>query len=311
MPLRIEFAKLSGSGNDFICLDGSDGRFDGLLASGGRVGHFARTLCRRRLGVGADGVIFGLGSADAAADIACRFFEPDGSEAEFCGNGTACLARWAIANGWLAADGFRIHTQAGVVMGQEAEGGYIREWVPVPTQVEADVALGLEGERQRCDFAVTGVPHAVVYVDDVAAVDVARLGPAIRHHERFQPRGVNVNFTQVLGEGEIAVRTFEFGVEDETLACGSGSATAAVLSALRFGWPTGPAGQAQPVRVHVRSGDVIRVYVELDAGGAPARVCLETVVRFLYRGAVEPALATLALGQEAGCMERHGSRSIP
>jgi len=294
MDHPIEFEKLSGCGNDFVCIDNRDGRFDPLLASPERVGHFAQALCRRRLGVGADGVIFALPCPRTAqADIACRFFEVDGSEAEFCGNGTACFARWAIDGGAVDADSFRVHTHAGVVWGQQADGDYIHECVPVPTQVQADVEFALDGQPQRCDFAITGVPHAVVYVDDVEAVDVLRLGPAIRHHQRFAPRGTNVNFVQVLADGDIALRTFEFGVEDETLACGSGSATAATLSARRFGWPSGDL-----VQVRVRSGNTIRAYPEFGPDGQPSKVCIETVVRPVYRATLAPTLAAQALGEE-------------
>lgn len=292
----IAFAKLSGAGNDHICIDGRDGGFDALLGSAERVGRFARALCHRGLGVGADGVIFALATDRPDAHLAARFFEPDGSAAELCGNGTACFTRWALDRAWVRGRVVRIATPAGPARGEAADGRYVRVCIPTPRDIQAGVELEAHGTPCRCDFAVTGVPHAVVYVDDVERVDMARLAPAIRHHERFQPRGVNVNYTQVLGEGHLAVRTFEFGVEDETYACGTGCSTAAFLAARRYGWPSTYFDMTRPVLVEVRSGDTLRAYFATDGRGAPVDACLETVVRSLYYGTLHPRLAARALG---------------
>ena len=297
MSRPIEFAKLSGSGNDHICIDNRDGRFDALLGAPERVGRFARVLCRRGLGVGADGLIFACRCDDPVlGDVAARFFEPDGSPAELCGNGTACLARWVLDDGWVCGETVRIVWPAGVVRGHRADGRYVRVCIPEPTSIETDVELVADGTPCRCDVALTGVPHAVLYVDRVESVDMAGLAPAIRGHERFGPRGVNVNFAQVLGEGHLAVRTFEFGVEAETLACGTGSATAALLAARRFGWPEPYLTMARPIRVEVRGGDTLRVFIRLGDDGTPEHVCLETVVRLAYTGTLGAGLAAEALG---------------
>jgi diaminopimelate epimerase len=298
MGESIEFEKLSGSGNDFICIDNRDGRFDALVGSAERIGHFARTVLRRRLGVGADGLLFAETCPPGTeADLCVRFFEPDGTEAELCGNGTACFAGWAMANGWVEGDLIAIDTPSGVVWGKRLEGGYVRACIPLPRDMQTDVTFELDGRAWWGDFAVTGVPHLVVYVDDVETVDMAHLGPAIRRHERFGPRGVNVNFTQVVGEGRLAVRTFEFGVEDETLACGTGSSTAAAMAALRFGWPEAYLTDDKPVRVRVRSGDELRIWLGREPDGRFSQVCLETVVRFMFRGTLHPSLAAQALGE--------------
>jgi len=300
MPEAIEFAKLSGSGNDFICIDNRSGRFDAMLGSPERVGRFAQMLCRRGLSVGADGVIFAIQPANPAkADLGVRFFEPDGSEAELCGNGSACFARWVVDNGWVRGKEVRIQTASGVARGREGRDGYVHVCIPSPYDRETDIEVTADGRAWTMDFAITGVPHAVVYVDDVDAVDMQRWGPAIRHHERFGPRGVNVNFTQVLGEGRLAVRTFEFGVENETLACGTGCATAALMSALRFGWSKDFLSQGEPIHVQVRSGDILKLYLLVAADGTVEKVCLETVVRFLYLGKLHPELAARALGTAA------------
>lgn len=312
MTDRIEFAKLSGSGNDFICISNMDGRYDGLLSSPAAGGHFARTLCRHGVWIGADGVIFVCPpEIEEKADFSARFFEADGSEAELCGNGTACFVRWVIESGLAKAPEIRILTPAGVVLGRQAEehyavpGGeqnhsavsnnYYRVCIPFPHHIQTDVTITVNGRPVRCDFAVVGVPHAVVYVDDVSEVDIQTLGKGIRVHERFAPRGVNANFVQVLGEGQLRLRTWEFGVEGETLACGTGSAAAAVLAARRFGWPRRLTSNQDPIFVQASSGDRLRVFVGIDDDGQFTDLCLDTVVRPVFTGVLSDLLAAEAM----------------
>ncbi|HUT60385.1 MAG TPA: diaminopimelate epimerase [Phycisphaerae bacterium] len=295
MPEPIEFAKLSGSGNDFICIDSRDGRFDSMLSDLKAAGHFARSLCRRGLGVGGDGVIFACRPEDdIEADIAARFLEADGSEAELCGNGAGAFVYWAYQNRWHEGPELRILTPAGIVRGQDGQGPYVRVCIPLPEDVQRDRQIDVKGQRWTYDFAVTGVPHVVTYVDHLECLDVAHWGAAFRHHSRFEPRGANANFVQVLGTGRLAIRTFEFGVECETLACGTGCAAAAILATLRFGWPEKYARGQEPVLLRTRSGDVLRVYLTLAADGAVSDLCLETIVRFAYQGTIHPQLADVA-----------------
>jgi diaminopimelate epimerase len=286
----IEFVKLSGSGNDFICVDNRDGRLDPLVNTPDRARALARTVCARATGVGADGLIF-AGDDDVGkfADVSARFFEPDGSEAELCGNGTACFARWAIESGW-AGEEVRVLTVAGVVRGRRVDAPYVRVCIPLPERPRYDFELQSGAGAWRCDFAVTGVPHLVTYVPNVADVDMEASGRPLRHHPQMGPRGVNVNFVQVLAPGELAVRTFEFGVEAETLSCGTGAATAAVMSLRRFGWGGDFATGARPVIVHSRGGADLRVFVTLDAQGNVADLCLDTSVEFVFRGTIHPDL---------------------
>ena len=296
----IAFVKLSGSGNDFICIDNRDGRFDDMIRSGGAA-HFARTLCHRGPSVGADGLIFAE-KTDLLPDVHvfARFFEPDGSEAELCGNGTACFIDWAVSNGWLARDEeVKALTNAGVVRGQKLRGKYVRVCIPTPEAMERDVELVIDGTPWKLDYLITGVPHAITYVEDVDRTDVARWGAPIRHHERFGPRGVNVNFVQVLGEGKIAVRTFEFGVEGETLACGTGSASAAILTALRFDWPEEYLSGEKSVSILARSGDILRVGFVVRPDSSITDVCLDTVVRRVFSGTIHSDLAVQALSAAA------------
>ncbi len=302
MTRPIEFAKLSGSGNDFICIDNCDGRYDALIAAPKDVERFAQTLCRRGLGVGADGVIFAC-TVDPGlrehADIAARLFEADGTEAELCGNGTACFVHWVLANRMVQKDQVDILTPAGVVIGRDADAVYTRVCIPIPRDLQRDVHLRLAGTPWTCDYVVVGVPHVTTFVEDIDTVDVARWGPLLRHHERFAPRGVNANFAQVLGEGELAIRTWEFGVEGETLACGTGSTACAILAALRNGWGREFATGERPIRVRARSGDVLRVYFARTDDGTFTDLCLETVTRCMYVGTVCEELACNAMGTAA------------
>ena len=296
---RIKFSKLSGSGNDFICIDNRDGRFDEVTSDPERVGRFARTLCARGLAIGADGVIFaGQPEFDGVADIGARFFEADGSETELCGNGAACFVRWVTANGWVPDRQIKVLTVAGVVLGSRQEGNYVRVCIPLPESIETDLDLMSAGVRFTCDYVITGIPHVVTQVEDIDLVDVARFGPALRHHPHFQPRGANANFVQVLGPGDIALRTYEFGVEGETLACGTGSAASAVLTAMRQGWGAEYRTGKKPILVRARSGNVLRIYIKCDDDGTFEDLCLETIVRFAYMAEVHPELAAQALG---GC----------
>lgn len=296
MNKPIEFAKLSGSGNDFVCIDNRDGRFDALLADGRESEHFSRLLCRRSMGIGADGVIFACKpEIEEVADVGARFFEADGSEAALCGNGTACFTRWAFDGQFVMDSSIRILTPAGVVRAERCEGAYILVCIPDPEDMRRGLSVGVGGFPMLCDYVVTGVPHLATYVEDVEDIDMARLGPALRYHRQFQPEGVNANFVQVIGEGEMAVRTWEFGVEGETLACGTGSAAAAILTALRNDWPREYLSHEKPIIVHARSGDLLRVYFTRQDDGTITDVCLETVVRPLYQGTISPELADGAL----------------
>ncbi|MBL7221406.1 MAG: diaminopimelate epimerase [Phycisphaerae bacterium] len=294
---KVIFSKLSGSGNDFLCMDNRDGRFDEILVSRERLAHFTRTLCRRGLGVGGDGIVFATEpEIEGVADIAAKFLEMDGTESTLCGNGTACFVRWAVAQGIVGDGEVRVLTAAGVVLGQNLDDGYTRVCIPLPEEKRTDLKVQVDGELVNCDYIVTGCEHLVVYVDDVDMAPVGRLGPLLRHHECFdQPRGVNVNFVQVLSAGELAIRTYEYGVEAETLACGTGSASAAILAARRFGWGAEYTSNDRPVRLRTRGGDVLRVYVGMDESDKVTDLCLETLVRCSYSGTLCPDLATLAM----------------
>ncbi|MCE5325030.1 MAG: diaminopimelate epimerase [Planctomycetaceae bacterium] len=294
----FDFFKLSGSGNDFICIDNRTGWLDGVIADCPRSERFARAMCSRGFGVGADGLVVAIRPAiGGVAKIGALFFEPDGSQSELCGNGTGCFVRCSLENGWAEGPEVSVLTSAGIVIGKAVDDPYIRVCIPLPEHTAANLSLRVGEEDIACDLAVTGVPHAIVYVDDVQAVDMPHIGPALRYHPYFGPRGVNANFVQVIEPGRLAVRTWEFGVEGETLACGTGAAAAAIMAIQRFGWDGAIRRGDQPVLVQSRGGDVLRVYCTFDGAGKVVDLCVDTVVRQIYHGRADPALVARAIGQ--------------
>jgi diaminopimelate epimerase len=232
--MKIPFIKMHGAGNDFIMVDDRDLTFPMNDT------FFIQRITARSTGVGCDGIL--LIQPSEAADIRMRFINPDGNEVDMCGNGARCIARMAFELR-AAPAGMNIETQAGPVHAEVSGDGVCLELTP-SSDMELDLDLGPD---RTIDFVNTGVPHVVAWVDDVQGVDLIKLGRAIRHHERFAPQGTNANFAQVEPDGTLTVRTYERGVEAETLACGTGATAAAVVAAQR-GWI------ALPVTVHCASG---------------------------------------------------------
>ncbi len=262
----MRFYKLSGSGNDFVLIDGR-----GLNLPGDPSG-LVRELCARRTGIGADGLLLLEPAADA--DFRMRYFNADGGEAEFCGNGGRCAAFMAHRLGlagsrmeFLAGDG----RHRAEVFGQQ-----VKLSMSDPREISLSFLLEVEGRAYAASFADTGVPHVVVQVGEVDSVEVVVLGRAIRHHRQFQPRGTNVDFVQMLDRGRLRIRTYERGVEDETLACGTGCTAAAVVSVLR--------GLADPpLQCLTRGGEVLTVHLERD-GDQVRNVFLEGAVDLVFEG---------------------------
>jgi diaminopimelate epimerase len=242
MPGMLRFTKMDGAGNDFILIDNRAGDVD-LNRS-----QIAR-LCDRHRGIGADGVLL-LENPSDHADFRMRYFNADGGEAEMCGNGARCFARFA--NKVAGAEGkISFETPAGVISAEVA-GDLVTLQMTEPTDLRLSVPVRIGGEERIVHFINSGVPHVVIPVAQVGDVDVSQEGSAIRHHEAFSPKGANVNFIEKRGPDKIAVRTYERGVEDETLACGTG----VVASALVFAATENVNG---PISVLARGGDELRV----------------------------------------------------
>ncbi len=268
MP-KLSFIKMNGAGNDFVMLDNRGGNLQ--LASS----QIAQ-LCDRHRGIGADGVLV-IEPATNGATFRMRYYNADGGEAEMCGNGARCFARFAdhIA-GPLAQLSFE--TPAGVIAAA-LEGEGVTLQMSDPKDLRLDVEITVLGETLRCHYVDSGVPHVVVPVHNLAAVDVCALGSALRQHAEFAPRGANVNFLERRGEQEIAIRTYERGVEDETLACGTG----VVASALIYAATT---AAASPVRVRVKGGDELQVGFVRN-GEHFSNVTLAGPADFVFEGTVE------------------------
>ncbi|MCX8043105.1 MAG: diaminopimelate epimerase [Desulfobacterota bacterium] len=243
---NVPFYKMSGTGNDFIIIDNRDGAFNHLVTPA-----FVRAICRRRVAVGADGVIFIQKST--TCDFAWQFFNADGSTAEMCGNGARCAARYAVLRG-IAGQTVCFETRAGVIRAH-VQGARVKTQLTPPGLPELDIQLEIGGAPYVVHSINTGVPHVVCFVENVAAVAVEQIGRTIRFHPRFQPAGTNVNFVSQKQGNMLEIRTYERGVEGETLACGTGSVAAALI-AITLGKAT------SPVAITTAGGDMLQVYVD-------------------------------------------------
>ncbi len=265
----LRFIKMNGAGNDFVMVDNRAG--DVRLSPG----QIAR-ICDRHRGVGADGILL-LEKADNGADFRMRYFNRDGGEAEMCGNGARCFARFAnkVAGG---REKISFETPAGVI-GAELRDGLVTLRMSEPKDLRLGIELDVAGNKEHVHFINSGVPHAVVPVARVEGVDVRARGAAIRRHELFSPSGANVNFMEKRGPKKVALRTYERGVEDETLACGTG----VVASALIFAATDKVDG---PISVIVRSGSELSVGFE-RAGDGFRNVTLTGPAEFVFEGTME------------------------
>ena len=224
----VPFYKMQGSGNDFIVIDNREAK-----VAEGDMADWARKVCARAFGVYGDGLFFLDESDDPALDYRWHFFNSDGSRAEMCGNGSRCAGRLAHAIGLAPAEHV-FGTDAGPikakVLTDGPDAGKVKVQLTPPLGLETDIELDVDGRALTVHFADTGVPHAVVFVDDVQSVDIMDLGPRLRYHERFAPAGTNVNFAQVVDRETMLLRTYERGVEGETYACGTGAAATQLLA---------------------------------------------------------------------------------
>ena len=261
--VELEFSKMSASGNDFVMIDNRNGkvydRFPDLL-------DFVSKICRFHHSVGADGVI--LIENSPQQDFRWRFFNADGSEAEMCGNGGRCAARFAYMNG-IAGDKMSFETIAGVIKA-EVYGQKVKLQLTKPADLKLDYPLNLDDKQFFASSVNTGVPHAVLLVVDVGQVAVDQLGRMIRYHSAFGKAGTNVNFVQVLDKNNVKIRTYERGVEGETYACGTGAVASGVIL-------TEKSLVTSPVNIHTKGGEILKIYINDE-------VYLEGDAKFIYKG---------------------------
>jgi diaminopimelate epimerase len=241
--MTVEFTKMNGAGNDFVLIDDRERK---LKLTREQVVR----LCHRQRGVGADGLFLLVPSSSGKADWAWEFYNSDGSTAEMCGNGARCFARF-IARKTGASGGTTFETGAGVITAT-FQGERVTVNLTQPKDLRLDQWVLLASGKLQAHSLNTGVPHAVIFVPDADKAMVQQLGAEIRYHEQFAPKGTNVNFVQVLGPNFIRVRTYERGVEGETLACGTGVTASALISACVHGFTS-------PIKVQVQGGDLLEV----------------------------------------------------
>ena len=238
----LRFTKMNGAGNDFVLIDNRDGAYK---FSSQQIAF----LCDRHRGVGADGVLFAE-KPMGKADFRMRYFNSDGGEADMCGNGARCFARFLdkIAGPFSEV---RFETPAGVI-----HAGFDGELVTLamsgPHHLVLSRSLEIGGSKLLAHSINTGVPHVVTFVDDLESTPVQQWGAQIRYHQAFQPDGTNANFVKELEPGKIAIRTYERGVEAETLACGTGVTASGLIYATL-------SDATSPVRTLVRGGDWLEV----------------------------------------------------
>jgi len=259
----LEFYKLNASGNDFIIIDNRDGVIYRLCKD---VPDFVAKVCRQHLSVGADGLIL-IENSDKA-DFKWRFFNSDGSEAEMCGNGGRCVARYAYIKG-IAKSEMSFETQAGII-NAEVSSSKVKIQLTDPSELKLDYPLRFDDTEIFISSVNTGVPHAVVISDDIERIPVDEIGRKIRYHSVFGAHGTNVNFVQIIDEGNVKIRTYERGVEGETLACGTGAVATGVILKEKGLVNT-------PVRIWTKGGEIINIYLE-------EHVYLEGESRVVFKG---------------------------
>ena len=290
--MRIPFAKMVGTGNDFVVVDA---RHRPLVRLAKAWPLVSRAACNRRTGIGADGLL--VLEPSRVAQIRMRVFNPDGSEADMCGNGARCVALYLRNGARGEGRGARgrpvtIETKAGVLSGA-VRGHRVAMRMMDPTGLKLNHPLKADRGRRRIGFINTGVPHAVVPVERLDDVDVERLGRVLRYHRSFLPGGANVDFIQPDPHRKqyLRVRTYERGVEGETLACGTGVAASAILQTLwqeRRGRGNG-ALRRREAKVETRSGDVLAVSFAVTGHGRDVRVTdlvLEGGASLVFRGEI-------------------------
>lgn len=266
----VTFTKMNGAGNDFVMIDHRDGQLSGRLA------QIVPLMCHRHFGVGADGVILieNASEPQKGVDFKMRILNADGSEAEMCGNGARCAAVFAHRIGAASAT-MNFETLAGPIGAHILDDGQVRVNMSRPTDLRLNIQLEDKGRLLEVGFINTGVPHAVVFVQDVAKADVVSLGRLIRYHEQFAPAGTNVNIVALTGPDSIAVRTYERGVEGETFACGTGATAAAILAHVLH-------GVKLPVTVAVKGG-VLKIEFE-GTGSEIQNVIMQGPAEVVFEG---------------------------
>lgn len=268
--MTLHFTKMNGAGNDFVMLDNRDLSLSLTKAQ-------IEKLCDRHRGIGADGLLC-VEPATDGGDFKMRYYNADGGEAEMCGNGARCFGRFVNRLHDDKLQQVRFETLAGMISA-EFEGTQVRINMSAPHNLKLAQSLPVADTELIVHSINTGVPHAVVFVDDLENVPVVEWGAGLRYHDAFKPKGTNANFAKVIAPGSIAIRTYERGVEGETLACGTGMVACALIHHELSGSPS-------PVSVLVKGGDTLQVGFDELARSEYTNVTLFGPADFVFSGSV-------------------------
>ncbi len=265
--MELAFTKLSGAGNDFVAIDDRDGQLAGIDRHA-----LARSLCDRHRGIGADGIL--ILAPSSIADVKMLYYNADGTDGGMCGNGGRCAAVYARM---LGVPGTELTIEAlDFVYRAEFTVHGVRLHMKDPVGIVRGIRVTAAGATYTVHRINTGSPHVVTFVQDLSLPDVEGVGRALREHERFAPEGTNVNFVETLDTSSLAMRTYERGVEAETLACGTGSVASAIIAHIEY-------GLRPPIRVRTHSGESLRVAFR-SAGERITSVTLEGPAVTVFSG---------------------------
>jgi diaminopimelate epimerase len=269
--MEIKFSKLTAAGNDFVLIDNREN-----IIPEKDYQNLAKKLCDRKYSIGGDGLIL-LGKS-SCKDFKMKYFNSDGSHASMCGNGGRSVAKFAYDLGVVNSKmGFE--TDAGVINAEILADNRVKLDLYDPKDLKRNIKVETNDRIFDADFINTGVPHTVIFVDDIEKIDVFKYGREIRYHKIFAPSGTNVNFVKLTDESMLLVRTYERGVEGETLACGTGITASGIISALK-------GFVKSPVHVIARGGDRLSVSISAD-NDKVSNVVLEGPAIISFKGIVE------------------------
>ncbi|MDR2676791.1 MAG: diaminopimelate epimerase [Endomicrobium sp.] len=270
--MNINFSKLTAAGNDFILIDN---RNNEILEN--EYEFLAKKLCNRKYSIGADGLI--LVERSSYKDFKMKYLNSDGSHASMCGNGGRSVARFAYDLGVVDSK-MVFETDAGFVNAEILPQNNVRLGLYDPKDIKLNMRVDVEAKEFNIDFINTGVEHVVIFVDDIENIDVLKYGKIIRYHKIFAPKGTNVNFVKVVSNNTLFVRTYERGVEDETLACGTGITASGIISVIKN-------FVKSPVSVVARGGDMLSVSSNIMGGCKVTNVVLEGPAVVVFKGMID------------------------
>ncbi len=268
--MLLQFTKMNGAGNDFILIDNRDQKIKLTTEQ-------VMKMCHRQRGIGADGVMMLIPCASKKADWAWDFYNSDGSKAEMCGNGARCFARYIQRVTGTTKQEITFETIAGIITAR-FEGERVTINLTKPQGLRLGEQVSLKAGVAEVHSCNTGVPHAVLFVKDADQAMVLPVGAELRYHQHFSPKGTNVNFVQLLGPNSIRVRTYERGVENETLACGTGVTASALITARLHKFTS-------PIKIQVQGGDALQVSFD-ETAGEFSNVKLNGPADFVFEGRI-------------------------